>query len=90
MANQNDKKKKNEEVQADNGLKPDSKTLHKTDPQENMEGPISSIVQKKTKKMLKMTKKMLKKMIQQKRKLTKRKKKICNILSFYYNSYLKQ
>ncbi|MBP9102734.1 MAG: hypothetical protein KBF82_02630 [Chitinophagaceae bacterium] len=45
MANQNDKKKKNEEVQADNGLKPDSKTLHKTDPQENMEGPISSIVQ---------------------------------------------
>ena len=33
------------EVQADNGLKPDSKTLHKTDPQENMEGPISSIVQ---------------------------------------------
>ena len=28
MANQNDKKKKNEEVQADNGLKPDSKTLH--------------------------------------------------------------
>lgn len=45
MANQNDKKKKNEEVQADNGLKPDPKTLHKTDPQENMEGPISSIVQ---------------------------------------------
>ena len=45
MANQNDKKKKNEEVQADNGLKPDSKTLHKTEPQENMEGPISSIVQ---------------------------------------------
>lgn len=45
MANQNDKKKKNEEVQADNGLKPDPKTLHKTDPQENMEGPISSVVQ---------------------------------------------
>ena len=45
MANQNDKKKKNEEVQADNGLKLDSKILHKTDPQENMEGPISSVVQ---------------------------------------------
>lgn len=45
MANQNDKKKKNEEVQADNGLKPDPKTLHKTDPQDNMKGPISSVVQ---------------------------------------------
>ena len=27
------------------GLKPDPETLHKTDPQENMEGPISSFVQ---------------------------------------------
>jgi hypothetical protein len=26
-------------------LKPDPKTLHTTDPQEEMEGPISSIVQ---------------------------------------------
>jgi hypothetical protein len=25
--------------------KPDKETLHKTDPQENMEGPISSIMQ---------------------------------------------
>lgn len=45
MANQNDNKKKNEEGKADNGLKPDPKTLHKTDPQDNMEGPISSVVQ---------------------------------------------
>jgi hypothetical protein len=26
-------------------LQPDKKTLHKTDPQENMEGPVSSIMQ---------------------------------------------
>ena len=26
-------------------LKPDPETLHKTDPQENMKGPISSLVQ---------------------------------------------
>jgi len=26
-------------------LKPDKETLHKTDPQENMEGPISSVMQ---------------------------------------------
>lgn len=27
------------------GLKPDPETLHKTDPQENMKGPISSMIQ---------------------------------------------
>ena len=26
-------------------LKPDPQTLHKTDPQENMEGPVSSLMQ---------------------------------------------
>lgn len=40
MANQKDKNKLKKD-----GLKPDPKTLHKTDPQENMEGPISSVVQ---------------------------------------------
>jgi len=44
MANQEeDKTKKKEE--SGSALKPDPKTLHKTDPQENMEGPVSSIVQ---------------------------------------------
>ena len=41
MPDNKDKKK-----QPDNPVsKPDPETLHKTDPQENMEGPISSIVQ---------------------------------------------
>lgn len=35
-----DKKDKNKQA-----LKPDPETLHKTDPQENMEGPISSFMQ---------------------------------------------
>jgi hypothetical protein len=34
------KDKKNEE-----GLAPDPETLHKTDPQENMKGPVSSFMQ---------------------------------------------
>lgn len=37
-----DLKKKDEEP----ALPPDPETLHKTDPQENMEGPVSSLVQK--------------------------------------------
>ncbi|MEO5947032.1 MAG: hypothetical protein ABIP79_09460 [Chitinophagaceae bacterium] len=44
MSNQKDDKKKNENEET-KGLKPDPKTLHKTDPQDNMEGPISSLVQ---------------------------------------------
>ncbi len=44
MVNQNDEKKKNE-TEVSDALKPDPKTLHKTDPQDNMEGPISSLVQ---------------------------------------------
>jgi len=44
MANPKDDKKKDKEKK-DAPLKPDPETLHKTDPQDNMEGPISSIVQ---------------------------------------------
>ncbi len=36
-----DPRKNNNE---DASLKPDPETLHKTDPQENMEGPISSLM----------------------------------------------
>lgn len=43
MTSQSDKKKK--DALKEEGLKPDPKTLHKTDPQENMEGPVSSIMQ---------------------------------------------
>ncbi|MEO6613681.1 MAG: hypothetical protein ABIT05_12900 [Chitinophagaceae bacterium] len=42
MANQEDNKNKDEKKE---GLKPDPQTLHKTDPQENMEGPVSSFIQ---------------------------------------------
>ena len=38
---QQDKKEEN----GKKTLKPDPETLHKTDPQENMEGPVSSFVQ---------------------------------------------
>ena len=38
-----DNDKRSEE---NNILKPDSETLHKTDPQENMEGPVSSTMHK--------------------------------------------
>jgi hypothetical protein len=42
MAQEKDlKKKKDEEKPA---IKPDPETLHKTDPQDNMKGPISSLV----------------------------------------------
>jgi hypothetical protein len=42
------KKKENktrDKEKKDDALKPDPETLHTTDPQEKMEGPISSIVQ---------------------------------------------
>lgn len=44
MADQTDdkkQKKKNNEP----ALKPDPETLHTTDPQEKMEGPVSSVIQ---------------------------------------------
>jgi hypothetical protein len=43
MSNQTGKK--NEKEKTIPALKPDEETLHTTDPQENMEGPVSSIVQ---------------------------------------------
>ena len=45
MANQ-PKDKKEEKDKKDPLLKPDPETLHKTDPQDNMDGPVSSVVQK--------------------------------------------
>ena len=42
MAQEKELKKKKEEAPA---IKPDPETLHKTDPQDNMKGPISSLVQ---------------------------------------------
>lgn len=43
MTNQHDNKRKNNDQ--DKPLDPDPETLHKTDPQENMKGPLSSLVQ---------------------------------------------
>ncbi len=42
-----DQKKASEKVKQDKkpAIKPDAETLHTTDPQEHMEGPISSILQ---------------------------------------------
>ena len=40
-----DPQRKENNNTSDSPLKPDPETLHTTDPQENMEGPISSIVQ---------------------------------------------
>jgi hypothetical protein len=45
MPNQKDDKKKDDNKKKDPLLKPDPETLHTTDPQEKMEGPVSSIVQ---------------------------------------------
>ena len=44
MSNQKDAKKR-DKGKKDGALKPDPETLHTTDPQEKMEGPVSSIVQ---------------------------------------------
>ena len=44
MSNQTEDKKK-DKVEEKSPLKPDPETLHKTDPQENMKGPISSLIQ---------------------------------------------
>ena len=41
----NDNRHNNDKQTTDNkGLQPDPETLHKTDPQENMEGPVSSLI----------------------------------------------
>jgi len=39
------KNKKDNSVEDKKGLKPDPETLHTTDPQEHMKGPVSSSVQ---------------------------------------------
>ena len=44
MAN-DPKNKKNEKDKTQPVTKPDPETLHTTDPQENMEGPVSSMMQ---------------------------------------------
>ena len=44
MSNQQEDQKKEKDKEK-SPLAPDPETLHKTDPQENMEGPISSLVQ---------------------------------------------
>ena len=46
-----DKKKKEEEKHDNPVSQPDPETLHKTDPQENMKGPVSSLVNKTADKM---------------------------------------
>ncbi|MBO9565602.1 MAG: hypothetical protein J7621_22700 [Niastella sp.] len=46
MAQKNDLKNDPKKEKDESALAPDPETLHKTDPQENMEGPISSLVQK--------------------------------------------
>ena len=43
MTNNTDDKKNN--TDKDNALQPDPETLNKTDPQDNMKGPLSSVVQ---------------------------------------------
>ncbi|HEX6193379.1 MAG TPA: hypothetical protein VFZ42_13485 [Chitinophagaceae bacterium] len=44
MANDNKSPKKDDQKEKE-GLKPDPKTLNTTDPQEEMEGPVSSLMQ---------------------------------------------
>jgi len=43
MANRRKNKKENKDD--NNGFKPDPETLHTTDPQEHMEGPVYSVMQ---------------------------------------------
>ena len=40
-----DQHKKEEKDKTQRALKPDPETLHTTDPQENMKGPVSSFIQ---------------------------------------------
>ncbi len=45
----NDLKKQEEETRDNPTSQPDPETLHKTDPQENMKGPLSSLLNKERK-----------------------------------------
>ena len=44
MSNNDEKKKTSKDENQGEVIKPDPKTLHTTDPQEKMEGPISSLM----------------------------------------------
>jgi hypothetical protein len=46
MANDRTSNDKNENREDNKALKPDPETLHTTDPQKNMEGPVSSLMHK--------------------------------------------
>lgn len=45
MNNDNEHIKKREDENNEPAIKPDPETLHTTDPQEEMEGPVSSVMQ---------------------------------------------
>lgn len=44
MTNENEEKKISDSQNADAAIKPEPETLHTTDPQKKMEGPVSSLV----------------------------------------------
>jgi hypothetical protein len=46
MAGKHDKDKAKDKGKSKSALKPDPETLHTTDPEEHMEGPVSSTMQK--------------------------------------------
>ena len=46
MKDERNDKEINERKGENDSLKPDPETLHKSDPQENMEGPVSSVMHK--------------------------------------------
>ncbi len=46
MADKQTEKNKEKESNKDAAVKPDPETLHTTDPQEHMEGPVSSLMHK--------------------------------------------
>jgi hypothetical protein len=64
MANPKKDKRRNKDKK-DEALAPDPETLHTTDPQEKMEGPVSSVIQN-IKEEAKKTKKKIKRMIKRK------------------------
>ena len=45
MSNEKQEKKKQDEQHKDAAVQPDPETLHTTDPQDKMEGPVSSVMQ---------------------------------------------
>ncbi len=46
MANEHPDHGNEKKIKDDTSVKPEPETLHKTDPQEHMEGPISSLMHK--------------------------------------------